>query len=128
MLDCWLLVTLFLLPRLISILCLDANTVGSIASVASIDWGCAVQVMAAASIGSGGTFQATDAQLLYERLSHLPQSSDTSCSGVYAAIILTHAVICCLATPVLARLQSLYIVLNVLCVLLHQFFNGLTSL
>jgi hypothetical protein len=43
----------------------DANTIGSIAAVASIDWGCAIQVMAAASIGSGGTFEATAAQTLY---------------------------------------------------------------
>ncbi|KAG6906845.1 hypothetical protein DXG01_011724 [Tephrocybe rancida] len=42
----------------------DANTIGSIASVASIDWGCAVQIMAAASIGSGGEFEATSAQTL----------------------------------------------------------------
>lgn len=44
---------------------IDANTIGSIASVASIDWGCAVQVMAAATIGSGGSFEPTSAQLLY---------------------------------------------------------------
>ncbi|PPR02833.1 hypothetical protein CVT24_002230 [Panaeolus cyanescens] len=75
-----------------------ANTVGSIAAVASIDWGCAVQVMAAATIGSGGTFEPTDAQLF----------------GVYAAIVLTHAVICCLGTTVLARLQTVYVVLNIL--------------
>lgn len=31
---------------------LDTNTIGSVAAVASIAWGCAVQVMAAASIGS----------------------------------------------------------------------------
>jgi hypothetical protein len=43
----------------------DANTIGSIASVASIDWGCAVQVMAAATIGSNGSFSATAAQTLY---------------------------------------------------------------
>lgn len=43
---------------------LDANTIGSIAGVASIDWGCAVQVMAAANIGSNGVFEATEAQTL----------------------------------------------------------------
>ncbi|ETW79955.1 amino acid transporter, partial [Heterobasidion irregulare TC 32-1] len=75
-----------------------ANTIGSVASVASIDWGCAVQVMAAASIGSNETFSATNAQLY----------------GVYAAILLSHAVLCCLGTRVLARLQSLYVVLNVM--------------
>ena len=47
----------------------DANTVGSIAAIASIDWGCAVQIMAAASIGSINadgeeTLTATNAQLL----------------------------------------------------------------
>ena len=35
-------------------------------------------------------------------------------SGVYVLIVLTHAVICCLATQVLARLQTLYVILNVL--------------
>ena len=42
----------------------DSNTVGNIASVASVDWGCAVQIMAAASIGSGLQFTATTAQTL----------------------------------------------------------------
>jgi hypothetical protein len=44
---------------------LDANTIGSISAVASIDWGCALQIMAAVKIGSGGNFSATNAQLLY---------------------------------------------------------------
>lgn len=44
---------------------LDANTVGSIASIASIDWGCAVQIMAAVTIGSKDqSFSPTNAQLL----------------------------------------------------------------
>ncbi|KAI0027526.1 APC amino acid permease [Vararia minispora EC-137] len=73
-----------------------ANTIGSISAVASIDWGCAVQVMAAANIGTG-----------YE-----PTSATTF--AVYAGIIITHAFICCLGTKLLARLQSLYVVLNVL--------------
>ncbi|KAF9556455.1 amino acid transporter [Agrocybe pediades] len=87
-------------PRWRNVLCWSvgyANTIGSIASVASIDWGCAVQVMAAASIGSNGAFEPTDAQLF----------------GVYAGIVLTHAVICCLGTAVLARLQTVYVILNV---------------
>ena len=45
------------------ILSVDANTLGSIACIASIDWGCAIQVMAAASIGSGGTYVATTGKL-----------------------------------------------------------------
>ena len=32
---------------------IDSNTIGCIASVASVDWGAAVQVMAAIGIGSG---------------------------------------------------------------------------
>ncbi|KAI6137894.1 amino acid/polyamine transporter I [Pisolithus tinctorius] len=75
-----------------------ANTVGSIASLASIDWGCAVQVAAAASIGSGQTFAATNAQLF----------------GIYIAILLSHAIVCCLGTTVLARLQSVYVAINIL--------------
>ncbi|QRW03747.1 amino acid permease [Ceratobasidium sp. AG-Ba] len=74
---------------------LDANTLGSIACIASIDWGCAVQVMAAAAIGSGGSYVATTGQTY----------------GVYLAILFTHAV-CSLATEILARLQGFYVILN----------------
>ncbi|KAF9048099.1 APC amino acid permease [Hymenopellis radicata] len=75
------------------------NTIGSIGSVASIDWGCAVQVMAAATIGSKDqSFEPTNAQIF----------------GVYAAIVFTHAIVCCLGTTVLARLQTVYVILNVL--------------
>ncbi|KDQ08717.1 hypothetical protein BOTBODRAFT_118262 [Botryobasidium botryosum FD-172 SS1] len=74
-----------------------ANTIGSIASVASIVWGTAVQVMAAASIGSGGSFIPTNAQLF----------------GVYCAVIITNGLLCSLGTRVLARLQTVYIVLNI---------------
>ncbi|KAF8688928.1 APC amino acid permease, partial [Rhizoctonia solani] len=73
-----------------------ANTIGTIAGIASIDWGCAVQVMAAASIGSGGKFVATTGQTY----------------GVYLAILFTHAIVCSLATSLLARLQNVYVVLN----------------
>ncbi|KDQ54536.1 hypothetical protein JAAARDRAFT_196453 [Jaapia argillacea MUCL 33604] len=75
-----------------------ANTIGVIAAVASIDWGCAVQIMAAASIGSNQTFSATSGQTF----------------AVYVAVVLSHAVICCLATQILARLQTVYLILNVL--------------
>ncbi|KAF5381938.1 hypothetical protein D9757_007583 [Collybiopsis confluens] len=88
-------------PRWRTLLCWIvgyANTIGSVAALASIDWGCAVQIMAAANIGSSGSFEATDAQLY----------------GTYAAVIITHTFICCLGTTVLARLQTVYVVLNVL--------------
>ncbi|CUA75899.1 putative amino-acid permease PB24D3,02c [Schizosaccharomyces pombe 972h-] [Rhizoctonia solani] len=73
-----------------------ANTIGTIAGIASIDWGCAVQVMAAAAIGSGGKFIATTGQTYV----------------VYLAILLTHAIVCSLATSLLARLQTIYVILN----------------
>ncbi|KAH9948494.1 APC amino acid permease [Amylocystis lapponica] len=54
---------------------------------------------AAASIGSPNqSFVPTNAEIF----------------GVYAAIVLSHAIICCLGTKVLARLQTVYVVLNVL--------------
>ncbi|KAF8526136.1 amino acid/polyamine transporter I [Gautieria morchelliformis] len=81
-----------------------SNTMGSVAAVASIDWGCAVQVMAAATIGSNGQ-------------SFVPTSGQTY--AVYLAIVFTHALICSLGTRVLARLQNLYVVLNLgLCLAL----------
>ncbi|KAJ3483876.1 hypothetical protein NLI96_g6014 [Meripilus lineatus] len=83
---------------LLAWICGYSNTIGSIAGIASIDWGCAVQVMAAASIGSDLKFEATSAQTF----------------GVYCAIVLSHAVVCCLGTKLLARLQSAYVILNVL--------------
>ncbi|TFL06889.1 amino acid/polyamine transporter I [Pterulicium gracile] len=88
-------------PRYRNVLCWIvgyANTIGSIAAVASIDWGAASQIAAAASIGSDGAFEATNAQLF----------------GIYVAIVISHAIICGLATPVLAKLQTLFIGLNVL--------------
>ena len=40
----------------------DSNSMGLIAGLASIDWGCAVQLMAAVSIGSDETFVPTTGQ------------------------------------------------------------------
>ncbi|KAF8339826.1 amino acid transporter [Cantharellus anzutake] len=74
-----------------------ANTIGSIASVASIDWGCAVQIMAAATISS-------------HDLSFSPTIGQTF--ALYVAVIISHAVICCLGTAVLARLQNIYTILH----------------
>ncbi|CAE6429264.1 unnamed protein product [Rhizoctonia solani] len=78
-----------------------ANTLGSIACIASIDWGCAVQITAAAAIGSGGNFVATTGK-------------PSQTYGIYLAILLTHALVCSLATEVLARLQSFYVILNLI--------------
>ncbi|KIJ54372.1 hypothetical protein M422DRAFT_153794, partial [Sphaerobolus stellatus SS14] len=88
-------------PRTRNLLCWIvgyANTLGSVSSVASIDWGCAVQVMAAATIGS-------------EDQSFTPSPGQTYL--VYLAILITHAIICSLATRTLARLQGIYVILNI---------------
>jgi len=85
-------------PRWRNVLCWVvgyANTIGSIASVASIDWGCAVQIAAAINIGNQN-FLATQEQTF----------------GIYVALLFSHAVVCSLGTIFLARLQNLYIVLN----------------
>ncbi|KAJ3483085.1 hypothetical protein NLI96_g6547 [Meripilus lineatus] len=84
--------------NLLAWICGYSNTIGTIAAIAAINWGCAVQVMAAASIGSNLTFTPTSAQTY----------------GVYAAIILSHALICCLGTQILARLQGIYVFLNII--------------
>ncbi|KAH7342013.1 hypothetical protein B0J17DRAFT_715157 [Rhizoctonia solani] len=78
-----------------------ANTIGTIAGIASIDWGRAVQVMAAAAIGSGGKFRI-----------YLGQTY-----AVYLAILFTHAIVCSLAASLLARLQNLYVILNLVLLL-----------
>ncbi|KAF7307671.1 Gaba permease [Mycena kentingensis (nom. inval.)] len=88
-------------PRWRNLLCWIvgyANTIGSITAVASIDWAAAIQVMAAVSIGSDGSFAPSSAQTF----------------GVYVAIVSSHAFVCCLGTTVLARLQTIYVLLNVL--------------
>lgn len=90
--------------------------------MASIDWGCAVQIMAAASIGSNESFTASNAETLYVDQHFCSQTTiQRNVSGVYVLVVLTHAVICCLATRVLARLQTVYVVLNVLFVVLFDF-------
>lgn len=74
--------------------------------------------MAAASIGSNHTFVATSAQTLHVHFHLLTSGASTysihANSAVYIGIIFSHAVICCLGTAVLARLQTLYVILNVL--------------
>ncbi|KAL1751502.1 amino acid permease-domain-containing protein [Schizophyllum commune] len=73
------------------------NTAAYIAGVASVDWGCATQIMAAATIGSDMTFEPTNAQTY----------------GVYAALLILHAIMASLATKVIAKLQYFYVFLNI---------------
>ena len=89
---------------------------GNIAGVASIIWGCAVQLMAAVSIGSGLTFMPTNAQLLYVKALS-PCSTDTykdPPSAVFVALLVLDGLVASTATRVLARLQTYYSLLNLL--------------
>ncbi|KAG2135253.1 amino acid/polyamine transporter I [Suillus clintonianus] len=74
-----------------------ANTITSIAALASVDWACAIQITAAVSIASNQVYVATNGQIY----------------GIFAALVLSHAVLVSLGTQILARLQRLYIFLNV---------------
>ncbi|KAJ7099292.1 amino acid/polyamine transporter I [Mycena belliarum] len=73
------------------------NTAAYIAGMASVDWGVATQVMAAANIGSDSAFVATTAQTY----------------GVYCALLVMHAITASMATKVIARLQHFYVFLNI---------------
>lgn len=87
--------------------------------LASIEWGCAVQIAAAINVGNQ-KFVVTQTQTLYVYnfvpslcLSLLCFSPYRNlCSGIYVALILSHGIICSLGTDILARLQNLYILLN----------------
>ncbi len=54
----------FLFDNLRSQVDIDSNTISNVASVAGVNWACAIQIMAAASIGSDLSFQATIPQTL----------------------------------------------------------------
>lgn len=82
----------------LSWICAYSNTMGNIASVASTDWGFAVQLLAAVSIGSNMTYVPTTAHIY----------------GVYAAVLVCHGFVASMATRALARLQIVFIALNVL--------------
>ncbi|KAI8986825.1 APC amino acid permease [Trametes punicea] len=75
-----------------------SNSMGLIAGVAGVDWGCAVQLMAAVSIGTNEGFTPTTGQIF----------------AVYVALLICHGLVASLATRVIARLQTVYVVLNVL--------------
>ncbi|KAG9316271.1 amino acid/polyamine transporter I [Chiua virens] len=88
-------------PRCRNVLCWIvgyASTIGTATSVASIDWGCAIQIAAAANIGTNGQLVMTNSQSY----------------GIYAVIVLSQAVLCSLGTKVLARLSGVYILCNIL--------------
>ncbi|OJA10262.1 hypothetical protein AZE42_08921 [Rhizopogon vesiculosus] len=80
-----------------------ANTIQNITGVASVDWACAVQITAAVSIATNQTYATTNEELY----------------GIFAALVLSQTVIVSLGTKFLARLQTLYMFLNVcLCLII----------
>ncbi|VDC07407.1 unnamed protein product [Peniophora sp. CBMAI 1063] len=78
-----------------------SNTIGNLASVASVDWGFSLQLMAAITIGTNGAFVPTTAQTY----------------GVYVATLLVHGLISGVAVKYIARLQPLIVSLNILLAL-----------
>ncbi|KAJ7743685.1 APC amino acid permease [Mycena maculata] len=92
-------------PKYRNILCWMVgytNTITYISGVAGVGWSCATALMAAASIGSDGSF--------------IPTVHQTY--GVYIAVLVTFAFIASCATRVLARFQNTLIALNLALVLL----------
>ena len=84
---------------------------------ASVNWGCAVLITAVtvASIDSGQSYVATraDCHVSYRLIIH-PQ---TSTSGIFIALLLSHSLVCCLATTTfIARVKN-YITINIWCAL-----------
>ncbi|KIM68949.1 hypothetical protein SCLCIDRAFT_7133 [Scleroderma citrinum Foug A] len=69
-----------------------ADTIGYISGLASVDWGCAVQITAAASIGSGQTYVATSAQTF----------------GIFVAVLLSHGLPFRVSTLVLNGMATNY--------------------
>ncbi|KAJ8594344.1 amino acid transporter [Rhizopogon salebrosus TDB-379] len=79
-----------------------ANTIQSITGFASVDWALSIQITAAISIASGHTYETTNKQLY----------------GIFAALIFSHAVLVSLGTKFLARLQRIYILMDLsLCLI-----------
>ncbi|KAG1901917.1 amino acid/polyamine transporter I [Suillus fuscotomentosus] len=76
-----------------------ANTIEMIAGVASVNWACAIQITAAITVTSSDQAYAATNQQLY---------------GIYAAVLLSQAVLVSFGTKVLARLQRLFTLVNVL--------------
>ncbi|KAJ3803869.1 amino acid/polyamine transporter I [Lentinula aff. lateritia] len=73
------------------------DTITYIVGITGINWGCAVQIMAAASIGSDLSFEANVFQTY----------------GVFVALVVLQATLCSFATKIIARLQLVYILVNI---------------
>ncbi|KAG2140549.1 amino acid/polyamine transporter I [Suillus bovinus] len=73
-----------------------SNTIEVITAVASASWACTIQITAAISIASSDEAYTTNWQLY----------------GIYAALVLSQAVLVSFGTKVLARLQRLFTLVN----------------
>ncbi|KAG2096652.1 hypothetical protein BD769DRAFT_1514775 [Suillus cothurnatus] len=76
----------------------DSNTIQIVTGVASVNWACTIQITAAIGIASSDQAYVTTNQQLY---------------GIYAALVLSNAVLVSFGTKFLARLQRLYTLMNV---------------
>ncbi|EMD30988.1 hypothetical protein CERSUDRAFT_163578 [Gelatoporia subvermispora B] len=74
------------------------NTIGYIAGLSAVDWACAAQILAAASIGTN--------------MSYTPTIQQTF--AVFVALLASHIFVASMASRVIARLQRLFIGLNVM--------------
>ncbi|KAG2135194.1 amino acid/polyamine transporter I [Suillus bovinus] len=74
-----------------------SNTVQIITGVASVGWACTIQITAAINIASSDQAYTTTSWQLY---------------GIYAALVLSQAVLVSFGTKVLARLQRLFTLVN----------------
>ncbi|KAJ7038980.1 APC amino acid permease [Mycena alexandri] len=94
----------FASPRFRTVLCWMVgytNTMSYITGVAGVDWSCAVLIMAGVTIGSDGQFAPT----VYQTF------------GVYCAVLASHGLVASCATKVIARLQYLFITINIALIL-----------
>ncbi|KAK0217680.1 amino acid/polyamine transporter I [Armillaria nabsnona] len=73
------------------------NSIGYIAGVAATDYTCALTILTTVTLGTDGAYTATSGHIY----------------GTFCAILVSHAVIASLATKVIARIQLLYVFLNV---------------
>lgn len=100
--------------RLFSFLIAYANTLGNIGGVCSINYGCAVMISAAVNIAQGSgenAFEATSGELY----------------AIFLAITVTHGFINTLAAQINARLQTVFVIANLLVILVTFIALPITS-
>ncbi|KAH9896736.1 APC amino acid permease [Cubamyces lactineus] len=84
--------------KLLSWIVAYTNCIGLVAGFASVEWGLAVQIMAAVTIGTDSSFVPTTAQTF----------------ALYVALLIVHGFLSSLATSAIALLQTIYVAVNTL--------------